>query len=614
MLQTHCLRLATVEKFLRTAGLAAWFLPALDFLIGSVPSLYCKPVLDDHGVAPVWRISPENQVSFWRFAIIQFSLTSQLKRVMDSEKLQELIDVFFTCRREELSEIFNELLSALEAEQSMPPGMLMSRNYETAQANPEIHTIQGNLKDARDASFPFYWGTDGWQSKLHLENVKGPPNFASLVGSMAALLKNPNLCVDKYCLRSNELEVKSITALANLIFYHTESPWGVFTIGGTISNLYGGKLGIEKLAPGAMQDGLQGKRLAGIVSEAGHYSNATLAGWLGIGVRNLHSIPTDGNMSMRLDLLEERLDELYSDGVLVAFVIATFGTTDAFGIDDIKTIDEIITRKAKEYDMTRPHLHVDAAVGWVSCFLTEYDLNANPMNCSEGTLDLIRRNQEATVGFRHADSVTIDFHKMGWGHYPSSAFIVRRRDDLTRLTRTLEEIPYFSEADFRHDPALFTLECSRPGIGPYAVMSSLNGIGLNGYRMLTANAFEKADLLKKRIEEREYCKVLNMGTPGPSVCWWVLPRGRNAKEIFRRVEEGTLSAEERKQYFHEIKRLYDKRDATLNPAKDARLSYTTSIGYCPHGTALPAWKAVFFNPKTDEEVIDRVIASIDDVT
>lgn len=533
---------------------------------------------------------------------------------MDVSQLNALTDMFFTCRRDELSEIFDELLSALEAEQSLPPGKLMSRNYDTAQANPEIHSIPGNLKDARDAIFPFYWGTDSWQSKLHLENVKGPPNFASLVGAIAGLLKNPNLCVDKYCLRSNELEVKSITALANLIFYHTESPWGVFTIGGTISNLYGGKLGIEKVAPGAMQEGIQNHRLVGLVSEAGHYSNATLAGWLGIGVKNLHSVPTDQNMSMRLDILEEKIEKLYQEGNKIAFVIATFGTTDAFGIDDIEGIKEIIERKAAEHDAVRPHLHVDAAVGWVSCFLTEYDLEENPLQAAPETLQLIRQTQRATVGFRYADSVTIDFHKMGWGHYPSSAFIVRRRDDLTRLTRSLEEIPYFSEADFRHDPALFTLECSRPGIGPYAVMASLNGIGLNGYRCLVTNAIEKAYQLKQRIEKIPYCKVLNLETPGPSVCWWVLPRGRDAKAIYERLESGDLPKEERLQYFQEIRRLFDKREAMLNRAVDARLSFTTSIGYCPHGISIPAWKAVIFNPKTDEEVLDRVISSIEDVS
>jgi len=390
---------------------------------------------------------------------------------MHQERLKTLIDTFFTCNRRDLREIFDEMLSALEAEQSLPPGTVMSRNYETAQANPEIHTLPGNLKDARDAVFPFLWGTDSWQSKLHLENVKGPPSFASLVGTLAAVLKNPNLCVDTYCLRSNELEVKSITALANLIFYHTDSPWGVFTIGGTISNLYGGKLGIEKVAPGAMQKGIRDLDLAGIVSAAGHYSNATLAGWLGIGVQNLHAIPTDSSMAMRLDLFEQKLDELYRHKTLLAFVLTTFGTTDAFGIDDVMAVAEILDRKSAEFGVTRPHLHVDAAVGWIACFLTEYDTQANPLEIDSETIPLVEQVQRATVGFRYADSVTIDFHKMGWGHYPSSAFIVNRRDDLMRLMRTVDEMPYFSEADFRHDPAMFTLECSRPGIGPYSVMA-----------------------------------------------------------------------------------------------------------------------------------------------
>lgn len=532
---------------------------------------------------------------------------------MDQARFDELVKTFFSCDREQLLEIFDELLSALQAEQALPPGVLMSRNYETAQANPEIHTLPGNLKDARDAIFPFYWGTDGWQSKLHLENVKGPPNFASLVGSVAALLKNPNLCVDTYCLRSNELEVKSITALANLIFYHTQSPWGVFTIGGTISNLYGGKLGIEKVAPGAMRKGLRDLRLAGIVSEAGHYSNATLAGWLGIGIENLHPIATDETMAMRLDMLEEKIDSLYREDTLVAFVIATFGTTDAFGIDDIPAIHEIIQRKSSEHGMPTPQLHVDAAVGWVSCFLTEYEVAANPLGIQREVLPLVERTQRAALGFRYADSVTIDFHKMGWGHYPASAFIVNCRDDLARLTRTLDEVPYFAEADFRHDPALFTLECSRPGIGPYSVMASLNGIGLNGYRMLVANAMERARQLKERLERLEFCKVLNLHNPGPSVCWWVLPKGRDAHAIYERLCRNELSVDERTQYLHEVRRLYDKREAMLDPAVDARLSFTRSVGYSPHGVSLPAWKAVFFNPRTDDEVIERLVASVEEV-
>ena len=227
----------------------------------------------------------------------------------------------------------------------------MSRKYDTAQSNPEIHYIPGNLKDARDAIFPYFWGTDGWYSKLHMENVKGPANYASLIGAIACLLKNPNLCVDTYSQRSNELELKAITSLANLVFYHTKNPWGIFTMGGTISNLYGGKIGIEKTHPNAMKRGLRDVKLAGIVSEAAHYSNETLAGWLGLGTDNLYSIPTDESCSMDLQLLREKMEEIYNGKTTIAFVIATFGSTDAFGIDDIKSIRQIINEVSAKYNM-----------------------------------------------------------------------------------------------------------------------------------------------------------------------------------------------------------------------------------------------------------------------
>ncbi len=532
---------------------------------------------------------------------------------MKEKILQNLIKTFFTCNRQELVDIFNEYLSVLEAEETLPPGGIMSRNYETAQANPEINTLPGNLKDARDAIFPFYWGTDEWYSKLHLENVKGPANYSSLIGSLACLLKNPNLCVDTYSQRSNELEVKAITALANLVFYHTDSPWGIFTMGGTISNLYGGKIGIEKVLPNAMRKGLQNQKLVGFVSEAGHYSNKTLAGWLGIGTDNLYSVPTDSSFAMRIDILSDMLDELYRQKTLVPFIIATFGSTDAFGIDNIAEIRQLIDGKAKKFGVVAPQLHIDAAVGWVLTFLNEYDIKKNTFSLGTDLLPIVKKVQKHAMTLTYADSVTIDFHKMGWGHYPSSAFIVNRRDDLRLLSREKKQVPYFSEAEYRRDPALFTLECSRPAIGPYSVMASLNGIGLEGYQVLITHALEMAAYAKQLIDGLDYCKVLNKHTVGPSVIWWVLPKGRDAKNIYDEIEKGKASKKDRERYFSEIKHLFEKRTETLDHKKDALLSFTTSIGYSPHGIDIPSWKAVFFNPKTDREVVEQIIVSIENL-
>jgi L-2,4-diaminobutyrate decarboxylase len=532
---------------------------------------------------------------------------------MHEKDLTELINTFFTCNKEEVLQIFNEFLNTLEAEETLVTIDPMSRNYETAQSNPEINVIPGNLKDARDAIFPFFWGTDGWNSKFHMENVKGPANYASLIGSIACLLKNPNLCVDTYSQRSNELELKAITTLANLVFYHTENPWGIFTMGGTISNLYGGKIGIEKVLPGAMKKGIAEGRVVGIVSHAAHYSNETLAGWLGIGTDNLISIPTDDACSMDLGLLEAEMDRLYRDKRLVAFVIATFGSTDAFGIDDVAGIRKIIEEMVKKYSVPAPQLHVDAAAGWQLSFLNEYNMEENTFKLNKDVLSLISQIRKKAMNMQYADSVTIDFHKMGWGHYPSSAFIVYNRDDIKLLFRSKEQVPYFSEADYRHDPALFTLECSRPGIGPFSVMASLNGIGLQGYRMLVARALEMALYAKKQIEKLDYCKVLNQKCLGPSVVWWVLPKGRNAKQIYSDFVKGKVLEKDYRRYFREIQHLFEKRKSAINPQNDARLSFTTCMGYLPGGIPIPAWKAVFFNPKTDHEVVRQMINSIEEL-
>jgi glutamate/tyrosine decarboxylase-like PLP-dependent enzyme len=532
---------------------------------------------------------------------------------LDRQKYQELVDTFFQWQQPAISQIFSELLSAVAAESASTPASIMSQNYETARANPEIHNLPGNLKDARDVIFPYFWGTDSWNNPLHLENVRGPANNASLIGMLACLLKNPNLCTDRYSQRSNELEVKAITTLANLIFYHTDDPWGVFTIGGTISNLYGAKIGLEKVLPNAMRTGLRGERVVGICSQASHYSNQTVAGWLGIGVDNLVEIPTDENLSMRLDLLEEKLEELYSEQIRIAYVCCTFGTTDGFGLDDVEGTFRLLAKKAQEHNVPRPQLHVDAAVGWALAMLTDYNTELNPLAIEENVIQLIRRIQVNNRGLQFADSVTIDFHKMGRGHYPSSAFIVNRREDLKYLARTVSDTPYFSDANASRDPALFTLECSRPGFGPYSVMASLNGIGLTGWQMLLARSLELADRLKQRLSKLEYCKVLNAGTPGASVNWWVLPKGRNAEEIYQRLQSNQLTSEQRGRYLPEVRRLFDKRNKMMDPAIDARLGFTTSFGYCPHGIDIPAWKAVFFNPKTTEAMVDRIAESIEEL-
>ena len=69
---------------------------------------------------------------------------------------------------------------------------------------------------------------------------------------------------------------------------------------------------------------------------------------------------------------------------------------------------------------------------------------------------------------------------------------------------------------------------------------------------------------------------------------WVLPKGRDAKSIHQEVIDGRMCPERFAKYTGEIRRLFEKRDQVMDPALDALLSFTTSIGQQQHGLALPA--------------------------
>ena len=69
---------------------------------------------------------------------------------MKEQVLNELITTFFRCNKDEIMDIFGEFLDTLQAEEMLPPGGTMSRNYETAQANPvqRSHACGGGAGDA----------------------------------------------------------------------------------------------------------------------------------------------------------------------------------------------------------------------------------------------------------------------------------------------------------------------------------------------------------------------------------------------------------------------------------------------------------------------------------
>ena len=319
---------------------------------------------------------------------------------------------------------------------------------------------------------------------------------------------------------------------AGLIGYDPERAGGVFTFGGTGTSLYGVKLGLEKACPDAIHNGVSGDAVI-LVSDAGHYCAANIAGWLGIGTRNLVTVPTTDDNEIDLVRLEEAARKVLTEGRKIAAIIATMGTTDSFGLDDLQAIAALRDALADEFHLAYlPHIHADAVIGWAWSVFNDYDFEGNPLGFRPRTL---RALAGACRRIRHlalADSVGVDFHKTGFAPYISSLVLVKDRADLQRVARDPEQMPYlYHSGEYR--PGMYTLETSRAGTGPLAAMANYRLFGRQGLQVVLGHIVEMAQLLREHLEGREGTTVLNRDNFGTVTLFRAYPPGVDTFAIKR---------------------------------------------------------------------------------
>jgi len=167
---------------------------------------------------------------------------------------------------------------------------------------------------------------------------------------------------------------------------------GVFTSGGTQSNLQGLLLAREEIRGGKI-----------FATTESHFSVGKAAGILGLGPDAVVGVATDGSGRMDPAALAAAIED--AGGTPMA-VVATAGTTDLGRIDPIDAIADVCQRH-------NVWLHVDAAYG---CGLLAS-----------------HRRRHLLDGIERADSVTVDFHKSFFQPVSSSAIVVRRGETLRRI-------------------------------------------------------------------------------------------------------------------------------------------------------------------------------------
>jgi glutamate/tyrosine decarboxylase-like PLP-dependent enzyme len=441
------------------------------------------------------------------------------------------------------------------------------------------------------------------------ENVMTQPSIASLIGVLLAALYNPNLCWDHHSRLIALAEVEVASIAAGMVGYDPQESAGLFTFGGTGTTLYGVKIGLEKACPNVMADGLREPAYL-FASEAAHYCKYNIAGWLGLGAQHFVPIPCDQANEMNVAALEAKLRETLQAGGKIAAIIATMGSTDAFGLDDLERIVHLRDRLVEEFRLPyRPHVHADAVIGWAWSVFNHYDIDANPLGFRRRTARAIAG---ATRKIRHlhlADSIGIDYHKTGFTPYIASQILVKDRRDFDRVSRAPEQMPYLYHFG-AYKPGMFTLETSRPGTGILAALANLRLFGEAGWQALLGHLVEMAQLLREYLDGYATTTVLNRDNFGAVTIFRVYPPDVDTFTIKQQEFDDPAFKGELKKHNDYNRRIFAYLHEEAMAGRGVLLSLTDCYRTTSYGEPIVGLKSFILSPFVDEEHVQTVVDKV----
>lgn len=472
-----------------------------------------------------------------------------------------------------------------------------------AEETSTVETVSRQLVE--HLSGMFIWGHPRSQS-----NVIPPPCIPGILGTLLPAIYNPNLCSEEASRGVALAEVEAISMTAALMGYDPARSGGVFTFGGTATLLYAIRIGIEKCCPGTIRHGLREQPVV-VCSDQAHYATTTAAAWLGLGLDNVVKIPSAPNNEIRTCLLESELRRVLKEGRRIACIVATMGTTDAFGLDNLEVIRELRDQLVDEFSLDYvPQLHADAVIGWAWSVFDDYDFSKNPLQFPDRTLRALAGTARRIRHLNLADSIGVDYHKTGFAPYVSSAFFVRDAADLRQITRDQSTTPYlFQSGDY--NPGKFTLETTRSGCGPMAALGSLHLMGKTGLRTLLGHLVTMAETLRNRLTAQPSISVMNPDNFGPVTLFRVYPDGVDTFEIPRLEQTNADYAPQLKLYNDYNRRLFQLVNAEALQGDGIVISMTDRFRETEYGQPVVALKSYIMSPFSDHQYVQAVVDSIE---
>jgi len=494
-----------------------------------------------------------------------------------------------------------------------------------ARLGPEMKAPDEVIRD----SIALFRGLPNWNHPLTMPNVIPPANIAAIIAAMMTEVFGPNIIEGEYAWDVEISEMESAAILARLIGWDPTRAGGLYTFGGSGCYLYGVKYALTRVL--GAQSRCTGIRTDAklLVSQQGHYCKLNSSDWTGLGMNNIVEIETakDTN-AMDVKHLEHEIKRLHKEGIPIAAVVCTMGTTDAFAMDPVAKARELIDKYGNPEGFGPPLLYCDAVIGWSWLSFGNYDFKANPLGFSKPVLEIAEKNLAMIREVRHADAIGCDFHKVGWAPYNCSLFVMRELEEFKQLM-TRPGSDYLQERTC-YNPGLYTLEVSRSGSYSMAGWATLKFFGHEGFQAVLGGILEMEHYLRNLLDDEPTLVCVNPDDHGFVTLFRVYPKGVNADKQYRKELTSPKYKDELKQHNELQGHVADKlwewfRDGQRHAGEYAPyVSYTTGFRPTTYNREETDPDAVIYaiksfpmnlnvNPRAMETVVKLVLAARDEV-
>ena len=266
-----------------------------------------------------------------------------------------------------------------------------------------------------------------------LQPLWGGLSEAGLAGEIATVLSNTSIYTWEIAPAATIVEMEMVAALGRIAGWNRTD--GTFTSGGSNSNMLALLLARDRVLPNAMNEGVDGSKLAVFVSAESHYSLLMSAHVLGIGRNGVVKIETDDVGRMKPDALRTAISKTRDAGRTPFCVVATTGTTVRGAFDSIDALADV----CQDEELW---LHVDAALGAPCLFSPKY--------------------QHLMSGIERADSLTWDPHKLMGAPLTCSVLLTPHLGALGQTCSYIDSAHYlFHEPGEEYDLGRKSLQCGR---------------------------------------------------------------------------------------------------------------------------------------------------------